>query len=176
MFGKKIQVELEKQLNRELKSSQLYLSMASWVEHRYGGLDGICNFLYDHSDEERGHMLKLIKYINKRGGYVDFFNKSKYYIVEKISYSSLMDLFHKLFEHEKKISSKINSLVELSLQEKDFFTYNFLQWYVEEQIEEESLIKKILDKIELIGEDKGGLYLFNHDIKNFYNKVEKKTR
>ncbi|AWU39765.1 ferritin [Blattabacterium punctulatus] len=170
MFSKKIQVELKKQLNRELESSQLYLSMASWVEYKYGGLDGIYNFLYDHSDEERRHMLKLIKYINKRGGYVDNFNKSEYYIFEKISYNSLMNLFHKLFEHEKKISLEINFLVELSLHEKDFFTYNFLQWYVEEQIEEEVLIKKILDKIELIGEDKGGLYLFNHDIKNFYQK------
>ncbi|WP_113738210.1 ferritin [Blattabacterium clevelandi] len=174
MFSKKIQIELKKQLNRELESSQLYLSMASWVEYKYGSLDGIYNFLYDHSDEERRHMLKLIKYINKRGGYVDNFNQSKYYIFEKISYNSLMDLFHQLFEHERKISLEINFLVELSLQEKDFFTYNFLQWYVEEQIEEEVLIKKILDKIELIGEDKGGLYLFNHDIKNFYQKnVEK---
>jgi len=76
----------------------------------------------------------------------------------------------KLLEQEQKISKEINFLVEISLQEKDYFTYNFLQWYVEEQIEEETLSKMLLDKIKLIGEDKGGLYLFDRDMRNFHKK------
>ncbi|WP_185857160.1 ferritin [Blattabacterium cuenoti] len=160
MFSEKIQKGLIKQLNRELESSQLYLSMASWVDRK--GYEGICEFLYDHSNEERIHMLKFIRYINKRGGNVIFHD----FLHVNITYTSLKELFLKLFEHEKKISKEINFLVEISLQEKDYFTYNFLQWYVEEQIEEEALSKMILDKIELIGEDKGGLYLFDKDMKN----------
>ena len=164
MINKKIQIELIKQLNRESESSHLYLSMASWVERQ--GFEGISKFLYDHSDEERMHMIKLIKHLNKRGGEAILDN----IFIGNIQYKSLKELFHILFEHEKEISTKINLLVELSLQEKDFFTYNFLQWYVEEQIEEETLTKMILNKIELIGEDKGGLYLFDKDIKNFHKK------
>lgn len=171
MFSEKIQMDLKKQLNRELESSQLYLSMASWVEYKHGSLEGISNFLYNHSDEERKHMLKLIKYINKRGGYADIFME-KTTIIEDISYNSLKELFQKLFEHEKIISKEINSLVELSLQERDYFTYNFLQWYVEEQIEEEALTKMILDKIKLVEKDKAGLYLFDRDIKNIHQEMK----
>ncbi|WP_185858372.1 ferritin [Blattabacterium cuenoti] len=164
MFSEKIQIELIKQINRESESSQLYLYMASYVES--SGFEGICEFLYDHSNEERMHMLKLIRYINQRGGNV-IFNKV---CIKNTIYGSIKELFKKLLDHERKISSKINFLVELSLQEKDYFTYNFLQWYIEEQIEEESLIKTILDKIELIGEDKGGLYLLDRDIRKIHNK------
>ncbi|QIK16597.1 ferritin [Blattabacterium sp. DPU] len=163
MFNEKIQKGLIRQLNRELESSHIYLYMASCIEKK--GYEGICEFLYDHSNEERIHMLKLIRYINKRGGNVFLDNNIS---IINITYISLKDLFLKLFEHEQKISKEINSLVEVSLQEKDYFTYNFLQWYVEEQIEEEALIKMILDKIELIGGDKGGLYLFDKDMKNIH--------
>ncbi|WP_341651512.1 ferritin [Blattabacterium cuenoti] len=163
MLSEKIEKGLTKQLNRESESSQLYLYMASWVEKK--GYEGICEFLYDHSNEERIHMLKLIRYINKRGGNVILDGGKK---IINITYVSIKELFMKLFEHEQKISREINFLVEISLQEKDYFTYNFLQWYVEEQIEEEALIKMILDKIELIGADKGGLYFFDNDMKKFH--------
>ena len=73
-------------------------------------------------------------------------------------------MFEKLFEHEVFVSSSINELVHISLQEKDYATHNFLQWYVAEQIEEEAMARTILDKINLIGDDKGGLYLFDRDI------------
>ncbi|WP_185876673.1 ferritin [Blattabacterium cuenoti] len=170
MLSKKMQIGLKDQLNRESESSQLYLSMASWVEKR--GFEGVCEFLYDHSNEERTHMLKLMRYINKRGG-DSILNKIDL-SHEEIKYKCLKQLFRKLFEHEKKISHEINNLVELSLGDKDFFTYNFLQWYIEEQVEEETLIKMILDKIELIGEDKGGLYLFDKDIKDIHNNKKNK--
>ncbi|WP_185857802.1 ferritin [Blattabacterium cuenoti] len=164
MLSEKIEKGLIKQLNRESESSQLYLSMAFWVEKK--GYEGICEFLYDHSNEERIHMLKLVRYINKRGGNIVLNGIS----IINVTYQSLKELFIKLLGHEKKISQKINYLVEISLQEKDYFTYNFLQWYVEEQIEEEALIKTVLDKIELIGEDKGGLYFFDQNMKNFHKK------
>ena len=74
-------------------------------------------------------------------------------------------MFQELFKHEVKVSACINDLVDICLKEKDYATHNFLQWYVSEQIEEEALARNILDKIKLIGDDKGGFYLFDNDIK-----------
>ncbi len=162
-MNEKIEIELIKQTTRELESSLLYLSMASWVETT--GLGGICEFLYDHSNEEKKHMLKLMRYINKRGGFARI---KKNIVISNKQYTSLKELFQELFEHEKKISKEISKLIQFSSQEKDIFTQNFLQWYVEEQLEEETLINEILHKIKLIEKDQIGLYLFDQDIKNFY--------
>ena len=74
-------------------------------------------------------------------------------------------MFQNLFDHEVMVSASINDLVHISLEQRDYATHNFLQWYVAEQIEEEALARNILDKINLIGDDKGGLYLFDNDVK-----------
>ena len=81
-------------------------------------------------------------------------------------------MFQELFNHEVKVSACINDLIDICLIEKDHATHNFLQWYVSEQIEEEALARNILDKIKLIGDDKGGFYLFDNDIKQLITAVE----
>jgi len=159
MLSKKVEKALNDQIRIEAESSQIYLSMASWAETQ--GLEGISAFMYAHSDEERGHMLKMLKFVNERGGHA---------IVSELSappatFGSFKEMFKTLFNHEVMVSGKINDLVEITLQEKDYATHNFLQWYVSEQIEEEALARTILDKINLIGDDKGGFYLFDNDIK-----------
>lgn len=158
MLKKKVEEALNGQIRVEAQSSQIYLSMASWAEVK--GLEGISQFLYKHSDEERMHMLKLVKYINERGGHAIVSELD----APKTEFGSFQQLFKALFEHEMYVSECINNLVEVTLNEKDFATHNFLQWYVAEQIEEEALARTILDKISLIGDDKGGLYLFDRDI------------
>ena len=158
MLKKKVEEALNGQIRVEAQSSQIYLSMASWAEVK--GLEGISQFLYKHSDEERVHMLKLVKYINERGGHAIVSELE----APKTEFGSFQQLFKALFEHEIYVSECINDLVEVTLNEKDFATHNFLQWYVAEQIEEEALARAILDKINLIGDDKGGLYLFDRDI------------
>ena len=158
MLKKKVEEALNGQIRVEAQSSQIYLSMASWAEVK--GLEGISQFLYKHSDEERVHMLKLVKYINERGGHAIVSELE----APKTEFGSFQQLFKALFEHEIYVSECINDLVEVTLNEKDFATHNFLQWYVAEQIEEEALARTILDKINLIGDDKGGLYLFDRDI------------
>lgn len=161
MLSQQLQNALNKQVKIEGDSSQIYLAMASWAENQ--GFEGIATFMYAQSDEERMHMLKLIKYINQRGG------EALIPAVEqpKLDHTSFKTLFKQLFEHEVFVSESINELVHISLQERDYATHNFLQWYVAEQIEEEATARTILDKINLIGDDKGGLYLFDNDIKNF---------
>ena len=159
MLSKTIEEALNKQVAVEADSSQVYLAMASWAETL--GFEGVSTFMYAHSDEEREHMLKLVKFINERGGHAKVSSLN----APPIEFGSFKDMFQKLFEHEVRVSKSINDLVEITLKEKDYATHNFLQWYVSEQIEEEALARNILDKINLIGDDKGGLYLFDNDVK-----------
>jgi len=158
MLSEKLEKALNNQIHIEAASSQTYLSMASWAEVK--GLEGISNFMYKHSDEERMHMLKLVKYVNERGGHAKIVSLK----APKTEFGSFQKLFQELYEHEIQVSHSINELVQVTLEEKDYATHNFLQWYVSEQMEEEALARTILDKINLIGDDKGGLYLFDRDV------------
>ncbi len=158
MLSKKLEKALNAQIKIEAESSQVYLSMASWAEVK--GLEGIAQFMYGHSDEERLHMLKLVKYVNERGGHAMISDLK----APKTDFGTFQKMFEELYEHEIFVSKSINDLVHVTLQEKDYATHNFLQWYVAEQIEEEALARTILDKINLIGNDKGGLYLFDRDV------------
>ncbi len=160
MLKKKIETALNKQIKIEAESSQIYLAMASWAETE--GLGGTAQFLYKHSDEERMHMLKLVQYVNERGGKALIPQLSQ----PQKEYKSLPNLFQTLLDHEVMVSGEINNLVEICLKEKDYTTHNFMQWYVAEQIEEEALARTIMDKLNMIGNDKGGLYLFDRDIEN----------
>ena len=165
MLSKNIEAALNKQIRIEAESSQTYLSMACWAEAN--GLEGISQFMYAQSDEERSHMLKLIKYVNERGGHAQITDLK----APNTSYSTFKEMFEALYEHEVFVSNSINELVHITFSEKDYATHNFLQWYVSEQIEEEATAKTILDKINLIGDDKGGLYLFDNEMKNFVSPV-----
>ena len=153
-----IEKALNKQIELEASSSQFYLSMASWTETK--GLSGSSSFLYQHSDEERMHMLKLVKFINERGGNALI----PALIQPPTTFKSLTHVFESLLEHELNVTESINNIVGLCLEEKDFTTHNFMQWYVAEQIEEEALAADLLDKLKLIGGDNGGLYLFDRDL------------
>ena len=159
MLSPNIEAALNKQVVIEAESSQVYLAMASWAETQ--GFEGVSQFMYAHSDEERMHMLKLVKFINERGGHAIISTLA----APPVSFGSFKEMFQELFNHEVAVSASINDLVDISLQEKDYATHNFLQWYVSEQIEEEALARNILDKISLIGDDKSGFYLFDNDIK-----------
>jgi ferritin len=158
MLTKSILEALNKQIRIEAESSQIYLSMACWAEVQ--GLEGVAQFMYAQSDEERTHMLKFVKYVNERGGHSEITDLK----APKTKFGTFKEMFEELYQHELFVSNSINELVHITLGERDYSTHNFLQWYVAEQIEEEAQAKTILDKINLIGEDRGGLYLFDRDI------------
>jgi len=161
-----IEKALNEQIRIEAESSQIYLAMASWAENQ--GFEGVASFMYAHSDEERMHMLKLVKFVNERGGHAQVSALVK----PPVSFGSFKEMFQTLFDHEVMVSQKINDLVGITLDQRDYATHNFLQWYVAEQIEEEALARNILDKISLIGDDKGGLYLFDNDVKLLVGATE----
>ena len=159
-MNERVEKALNDQIEKEASSSQFYLAMASWAEGQ--GLNGTSKFLYLHSDEERFHMLKLVKFVNERGGTAKIPGLSE----PPAEFESLENVFQLLLEHELKVTESINELVDICLQEKDYTTHNFIQWYVSEQLEEEALARAILDKIKLTGGDKAGLYMFDRDLEN----------
>jgi ferritin len=159
MLSKEMQAALNNQVKLEASSSQAYLAMASWSEIQ-PGLDGVAEYFFNQSEEERLHMLKLMRFINERGGFATVPALEQ----PIITFKSLKSLFEEFLKHEINVSNSINELVDLALKEKDYATHNFLQWYVSEQIEEEKSARILNDKLELIGEDKSGLYLFDRDI------------
>ncbi len=156
MLNKKVERILNEQVEKEGYSSALYLAMASWAE--VNGMAGVADWLYAQSDEERMHMLKFVKYINERGGKAiipAFKQPGK-------DYTSVKKLFEEVLKHEQYISASINEIVAVCIAEKDFTTHNWVQWFVNEQIEEEANATKILDKLNLLGDK--NLYLFDRDI------------
>jgi ferritin len=159
MLSKTMQAALNNQVHLEANSSQAYLAMASWCEIQ-PGLDGVADFFFLQSEEEREHMLKLMRFINERGGFAMVPALPQ----PIVTFKSLKSLFEDFLKHEMEVSNSINELVDQALKEKDYATHNFLQWYVSEQIEEEKTARILNDKLEMIGEDKSGLYLFDRDI------------
>jgi ferritin len=153
---------IEKLLNDQVKveanASMQYLSMASWADQN--GFNGVAEFFYQQSEEERIHMTKLVKFINERSGKVLIPELDK----PKANFKSLNELFETFLESEVFVTEQINHIIYECLQSKDYNVHNFMQWYVTEQLEEEAVARTLLDKLMIIGDDKSGHYLFDRDI------------
>jgi ferritin len=144
-LSKTMAVALNDQMTKEAHASQIYLSFAAWAENQ--GYGGIANFLFRHAQEERNHMMKILEYILKRGAQVQ---------VTAIPAPphnpvSIYNCFEKVFTEEVENTKAIYKLVKLSLGEEDWATWNFMQWFVKEQIEEETLAMNLLDKVKIAG-------------------------
>lgn len=149
---------LNEQITREGKSSSSYLAMASWCDRH--GFDNSASFFYKQSDEEREHMLKIFKYVNDLGGNA---------ISPEISnlqydYDSLRSVFERTLEQEISITQSINRIVDQCHKVKDFTTVNFLQWFLQEQIEEEYIARRALELFDVIGEEGVGIYMIDKQI------------
>jgi ferritin len=158
MLSIKVAASINRQIEVEHHSSQIYLAMASWAETN--GYEESSKFLYAHAEEERMHMLKFFHYVNDRGSHA-LVPKTEQ---PKVIYDSIKEIFEEILEHEIYVSLSINHLVGVCVDERDFTTQNFLQWFVTEQIEEESLFRSILDKLNLLGDDKASLFMFEKEI------------
>ncbi|MFZ7240429.1 non-heme ferritin [Avibacterium avium] len=150
--------KLNEQINLEFYSSNVYLQMSAWCSAN--GYEGAAAFLLRHADEEMMHMQKLFTYVNETTG-MPLLGKIE---APKNDYKSLKEVFEIILEHEKFVTAKINELVEVTFEHKDYSTFNFLQWYVAEQHEEEKLFSSIIDKFNLVGEDGRSLYYIDRDL------------
>ena len=150
-------------MTKEAHAAQVYLSYAAWASEH--GFDGVANFLFRHAEEERNHMMKILEYILQRNG--------KVHIVEipapNADPENLNNCFEKVFKSEVDNTKEIYKLVDLSMEEKDWATWNIMQWFVKEQIEEESLALNLLSKIKIAGGEKANgdaLYAIDRDLGN----------
>ncbi|MGP8215245.1 MAG: ferritin [Bacteroidia bacterium] len=168
-LSKTLTALLNAQMTKEAHASQIYLSYAAWADNQ--GFCGTANFLFRHAQEERNHMMKILEYILKRGSKVEV---TAIPLPHKDP-GSLFECFEKIFEHEVDNTKAVYKLVKMSFEEEDWATWNFMQWFVKEQVEEETLALKLIDKIKIAGGEKisnNTLYLLDGDMGNTPDDVK----
>ena len=158
MISTNMQKALNSQINEELFSSYLYLSMSAHFEAK--NLKGFANWFKIQSQEEYGHAMKIYDFVLQKGGKVTL----KEIGAPKIEWKGISEVFQDTLKHEHKITGLINKLVEVAMTEKDYAANTFLQWFVTEQVEEEANVEEIIQKIEMIGDNKSGLYMLDNEL------------
>ncbi|MBP7679891.1 MAG: ferritin [Saprospiraceae bacterium] len=165
MLSKNVEQVLNEQIGLEAYASFLYLAMASWCDQQ--GLEGCAAFMRRQTDEERVHMLKIFDYVIEMDG------KAVTPSVQQppLKFQSIQKMFQDVYEHEQRVTQAIYKIVDLCNNENDYATLNFLQWYVSEQREEEALMRKIIDKIKIIGEGPQHLYFIDKEVSKINNQA-----
>lgn len=158
MLNKKMLKALNKQINAEMYSSYLYLSMESYFQSV--SLAGFASWMRSQVQEEMYHAMKFYDYVNERGGKV---------VLEAIAkperdWKTPLAAFEHILHHEQKVTALINNLMELAGAEKDYATKIFLQWFVSEQVEEEASVGEVVNKLRLIKNDSSGLFLLDAEL------------
>ena len=158
MISQKLQDAINYQINRELFSEYYYLSMASYFNSV--GLSGFENFFLVQVEEERFHAMKMYRFLNEKGGRVNL----QAIEAPKTEFKSALEVFELAYAHEQLVSKLINDLMDLAIKENDHATKNFLNWFVEEQVEEEDSMDTILNKLKLIGGEGHGLLMLDNEL------------
>jgi len=153
-----IESAFNEQLNAELFSSYLYLSMAAYFESQ--NLKGMAGWMRMQALEEHMHAMKFFDFINERGGRVTLAKIKE----PKTEWSSPLDVFEDTCAHESKVTGLINELVDLALNEKDHAANAFLQWFVTEQVEEEGTTQEIRDKLKLVSDNPVALFMIDREM------------
>ncbi len=158
MISTKLQEAINSQINKELFSEYLYLSMAAYCESE--NLDGIANFFHVQTKEEHFHAMKFFAYLNERGGRV------KLMPIEgpQTDFKSIEDIFEQTLRHEQFVTKSINEIMDLAIKENDHATKSFLQWFIDEQVEEEATAEKLLHKVKLISGHPHGLFMLDKEL------------
>ena len=158
MIQQKMIDAINKQINEEMFSAYLYLSMSAYFESI--GLKGFANWMMVQYQEEVEHAMKFYNYLLSQGADIKL-----YAIAEpQQKWESPLDAFEATLKHEQHITKCINDLVDIAEELKDRATYNFLQWYIDEQVEEEENDREIIDKLKLIGDSKNGLFMLDKEL------------
>jgi len=158
MINEKVEKALNEQINAELYSSYLYLSMSADFEDK--NFEGFASWMKAQAAEELIHAMKIFDYVNERGGKVTL----EMIKAPKASWDSPLNAFTKAYEHERKVTKMINDLVDLSRSENDHATENFLIWFVDEQVEEEATADSIVSKLKMVEGAKGAIYMLDKEL------------
>lgn len=157
ILNKKMEEMLNKHMNLEFYSSHLYLAMAAWFESQ--SLPGFSSWMEIQSEEERKHSIKIYNHLKQRRGNI----KIAQVPLPPAEYKSVVDVFQSAYNHEVSISNEINKLMETAITEKDYATVQLLNWFVNEQVEEEANTDAVLQQLKMIGESRGSLmYIDRH--------------
>ncbi|PIF05366.1 MAG: ferritin [Draconibacterium sp.] len=159
MFKEKILNALNDQINAEQYSALLYLSMSAYFHDK--GLPGFANWMYIQYQEELTHANKFFKFINERSGRVEL------KAIEQMptNFEGVLDIFEKTLEHEQHVTSLIHNLVDIAIEAKDHATQSFLQWFVNEQVEEEANVQEIIDTLRLIDGQSNGIFMLDREFR-----------
>lgn len=155
MLKESVEKALNEQINAELYSAYLYQAMAAYFEDQ--SLGGFARWMDLQADEEMEHARKIYDYVNERGGRVILEGIDK----PQTEWDSSLEAFEDSLAHEEKITGMINDLVSLANDEKDYATHSFLQWFVDEQVEEEDSVGEIVDRLRLLGDSNQGLFMMD---------------
>lgn len=155
MLNKKLQDKMNDQIKHELYSAYFYLSMAAYLES--ANLLGAAHWMRLQAQEEQGHAMKFFEHIHDRGGRVTLQAIDQ----PPSEFNGLLDVFEKTLEHEQKVTGLINDLYRLAVKEDDYASQIFLQWFVDEQVEEEKNASQIVEQIKMIGDHKGSLFMLD---------------
>ncbi|HPD97070.1 MAG TPA: ferritin [Synergistales bacterium] len=158
MIGKKMQDALNRQINEELFSSYLYLAMSADFQTK--NLTGAAAWMSLQAEEERTHAMKFFHYLIERGGEVELLPIDK----PQKSWKTPLDAFRDAEKHEQHITACINSLADLAVEEKDYATQNLLQWFVNEQVEEEASVGEVVAKLEMVSDSRNGLFMMDREL------------
>jgi ferritin len=158
MLSEKVNKALNNQIAMEAYASNAYLAIASWAEQK--GFEGTARFFYNQSDEERIHMMKIFRFVNEAEGHA----LSPAVEQPQHEFPNYKSVFETALQHEKKVTKSINELLKIASDENDYRTQNMLQWFVDEQLEEENQIQIILDKLNLIGDNGLGYFMIDAEL------------
>lgn len=158
MISKTMESALNRQVNRELYSAYLYLSMSAYFET--ASMKGFAKWLRLQAKEEQGHAMKIYDYVIARGGVVSL----EAIEAPKGKWASAGKVFEEVYAHEQKVTGMINNLVDIAMKEKDHATFEMLQWFVKEQVEEEENASEILNQIRILGDVVGHLFWLDHQL------------
>lgn len=160
MISVGMQTELNKQVNAEMFSAYLYLSMSSYFETL--NLAGFANWTYVQYQEEMSHAMKIYRFVIERGGRVEL----EAIEAPQKEWKGTLDVMKDVYAHEQKVTGLINNLVNLAIEEKDHASNNFLQWFVAEQVEEEANVDEIVSELEFIGDNKQGMMMLDRELRS----------
>lgn len=158
MISKNLEEALVKQLNKEFHSAYIYLGMSAYCSKE--GFNGAASWFLIQYQEEVAHGMKMFKYLEDQGAEITLPEIKGV----KVEYKSLLDVFKKSLAHEQSMTRNLNILSDIAMKEKDHATYNLLQWYVTEQVEEEATVGEIIDHIKLVGDNGYGLYTIDKEL------------
>lgn len=158
MLSEKIQEALNQQVNMEFHAYYTYLSMSAFFDDM--GLKGFATWMFQHAEEEMMHAMKIYNFVQSRRG------RSKLMAIgtPTFEWDSVLDAFEDALKHEEAVTASINNIVKLSREEGDYATDSFLQWFVDEQVEEEELVDDAIQKLKLVGDFKAGLFLLDKEM------------